>query len=199
MHAYILAGGFSRRFGRDKTLFEVGGEPLILRLYRRVSKFFPTFVVAKDLDKYRRLGIENLIPDRFEGVQSPLVGIVSGLEHSPFEFNLFLSADLPLLCDEYLRFVKNFDYPRGYFAFVPSLGGKLHFTCGVYSKEFLKPALEGIKRGELSIKGFMDRFYLWGEEVLKGAGVGAECCFNLNTPADAKRLARVENSGGEKY
>jgi molybdopterin-guanine dinucleotide biosynthesis protein A len=191
MHAYILAGGFSRRFGRDKTLFEIDGEPLILRIYRKVSRFFPTFVVAKDLEKYRRLGIENLIPDGFKDLQTPLVGIVSGLKHSPFEFNLFLSADLPLLCEEYLSFVKNYNYTRGYYGFIPTLGGRYHFTCGVYSKAFVYDAEKGLLSGEFSLKRFLKNFLLWEEGFLKKNGVGENCCFNLNTPRDLEVLKKL--------
>jgi len=188
MNAYILAGGFSKRFGEDKTLFPIGGKPLILRLYGKVSKFFPTYVVAKDTEKYRRLGIENVIPDAFPEIQSPLVGIYTALSHSGEEWNLILSADLPLLCDRYLELVKTFPYRGEYLGYIPLLDGKMHFTCGVYSKKFL-PLLEGaIKGRKLSVKQFLDRFHLWDEEFLKAQGVDMCCCFNLNRKEDLNRL-----------
>ena len=36
--AVILAGGFSRRFGRDKGLVVLAGKPLIVHVIDRVSK-----------------------------------------------------------------------------------------------------------------------------------------------------------------
>ena len=188
MNAYLLAGGYSRRFGEDKTLFPIGGKPLILNLYGKVSKYFPTYVVAKDPKKYLLLGIENVIPDAFPEIQSPLVGIYTALNHSGEEWNLILSADLPLLCNRYLEFVKDFPYKDRFLGYVPVLGGKIHFTCGVYSKRLIPLLEEALKGGDLSVRQFLDRFHLWEEDFLKKQGVDRCCCFNLNRKEDLKRL-----------
>jgi molybdopterin-guanine dinucleotide biosynthesis protein A len=57
MNAYLLAGGFSRRFGEDKTLYPFKGTPLILSLFRKVSRHFSTWVIAKNLTKYENLNL----------------------------------------------------------------------------------------------------------------------------------------------
>ena len=194
MNAYLLAGGYSRRFGEDKTLYPIGGKPLILYLYRKVSKFFPTFVVAKDIEKYRRLGIENVIPDAFPEIQSPLVGIYTALNHSKEEWNLILSADLPLLCDQYLELVKNFPYRGEHLGYIPVLEGKIHFTCGVYSKKSLPLLEKAIKSNNLSVKQFLNLFHLWEEDFLKKRGVDRCCCFNLNRKGDLERLKDCKGS-----
>ena len=190
MNAYILAGGFSRRMGSDKTLLPFKGLPLILYLYRKVSQYFPTFVVTKreKLETYRNLGIENLISDRFEGIQTPLVGIYTALHHSDKTLNLILSADLPLLCDQILEFFKTYTYEENYLGFVPKMAGKLHFNCAVYSKN-LNPLLEeAIKSNNLSVKQFLPKFKILPEELLEKSNVPANCCFNLNTPHDWELL-----------
>ena len=184
MHAYILAGGQSRRFGEDKTLYPIKGKPLILHIYERVSKYFPTFVVAKNTEKYRKLGMENLITDDLEEIQAPMVGIYTGLKHSPFEFNLFLSADLPFICEQFLDFVKNYKYPKGFKGFVPLKGGKYHFTAAVYSKELLPLLEEAIKEEKLSMKQFLKGFLIWD----KLGNVPEKCFFNLNWKEDLKRI-----------
>ena len=184
MNAYILAGGFSKRFGDDKTLFPLKGKPLILHIYKKVSKYFPTYVVAKDLNKYRSLGIKNLLQDKFPEVQSPIVGIYTGLKHSPFEFNLFLSADLPLLCKEYLEFVKNYPYKKGIKGYIPLVGNKYHFTAAVYSKEIVPLLKEAIRRGYLSIKQFLNEFLIW--ENLEF--IPEDCFFNLNRKEDLEKI-----------
>ncbi|RTZ69911.1 MAG: hypothetical protein DSZ30_01685 [Aquificaceae bacterium] len=188
MNAYILAGGFSRRMDRDKTLLPFRGKPLIVHLYGLVSQFFPTYVVAKDTEKYLKLGIEKVIPDLFMQIQSPAVGIYTGLKHSPHGFNLFLSADLPLLCQNYLSFVKGYRFEEKFLGFIPTLGGKKHYTCGVYSKKLIPLLEKAIKRGELSLKRFEKYFLLWEENFLEKQGIPPECCFNLNTPWDLEFL-----------
>ena len=188
MNAYLLAGGHSRRFGEDKTLFSINGKPLILHLYGKVKRFFPTFVVAKDTEKYRGVDIENVIPDRFKEIQSPIVGIYTALEHSGEEWNLILSADLPLLYDRYLEFVKTYPFQREKLGYIPFLDGKYHFLCGVYSKRFLPLLEKAIKGGNLSVKQFLKHFHVWDETFLKNRGVGRCCCFNLNRKEDLERL-----------
>jgi molybdopterin-guanine dinucleotide biosynthesis protein A len=192
MNAYILAGGKSRRFGTDKALFKLFGEPLVLTLHKRLSKYFPTFVVAKDLNKFRRLGIDNVIPDRFLEIQTPAVGILTALQHSEFERNLIVSVDLPLLCENYLRFVKNFKYPPGFYGYVPLSGGKKHYTAAIYSKSFSRPLSEAIKGGKYSLKAFDGNFFIFEEDLLKKYGVEENCFFNLNYRSQLSELPMKE-------
>jgi molybdopterin-guanine dinucleotide biosynthesis protein A len=191
MNAYLLAGGFSRRFGEDKTLYPFRGTPLILSLFRKVSRHFPTWVIAKNLTKYENLNLP-LLKDLYSDLQTPLVGILTGLAHSDKTFNLFLSADLPLLDDTFLRFVKNFSYSGRYLGFIPSLGGKYHFTCGVYSKRLLPLLEEAIKKKNLSMKQFLDFFYIWEEDYLLTQGVNKNVCFNLNTKRHLEILKQLQ-------
>ncbi len=189
MLVYILAGGLSRRMGRDKTLLTVKGKPLILSLYRKLSRFAPTFVITKKerVSVYRKLGIENLVEDLFE-IQTPLVGILSGLKHSPFEKNLFFSADLPLLCEELVRFLANFPLREGKLGLVPKVGGKIHFTAAVYLKGLIPFLESAIERNRLSVKQFLYLFEVVEEKELLKEGITKECFFNLNTPEDWEKL-----------
>jgi len=188
VRAFILAGGASRRFGSDKTLFKVGGEPLILRIYRLLSERFPTAVVAKDLQKYERLGIKNLVADPPESPRAPLSGIVAALRSSDRERNLIVAADMPLLCPEFLEFVKE-SAPSGKIS-VPEAGGKLHFLAAVYPRSLLPEFESALKRGELALKNFLPFARVWSEEELKRANVRKECFFNLNRREELDLLRR---------
>ncbi len=192
MKAYILAGGYSRRFGEDKTLFKVFDKPLVLEVYEKVSPFFETFVITKNPERYKKLNLPTL-EDEFKNLQSPLVGIYTGLKHSEDTFNLFLSADLPLLDIHYLEFVKNFPFEDKFLGYVPVLEGKKHYTCGVYSKKLLPLLEEAIKRGNLSVRQFEHLFHFWGEKELLSHGVDRYTCFNLNTKRDLERLKRLKD------
>jgi molybdopterin-guanine dinucleotide biosynthesis protein A len=190
MRAYILAGGYSKRFGEDKTLYRVFQKPLILEVFEKVSPFFETFVVTKDLKKYKKFSLP-LLEDLFKEIQTPLVGIYTGLRHSTEQFNLFLSADLPLLDTRYLEFVKRYPFEEKYLGYIPVLEGKKHYTCGVYSKK-LTPLLEkAIKEGNLSLKQFEKYFRFWREEELLKENIKRFSCFNLNTKRDLERLKDI--------
>jgi molybdopterin-guanine dinucleotide biosynthesis protein A len=105
---YILAGGGSTRFGRDKALAEVGGTPMLERmieLLRRVP--MPVTVIASQ-GKYAACGAE-IVEDRWPG-EGPLGGIITALEDAAQsaaqpEWNLMVSCDMPFLTREWLVFL----------------------------------------------------------------------------------------------
>jgi len=101
---YVLAGGGSTRFGRDKALVEVGGTPMLKRmieLLRQVTK--EVKIVATN--KYAAFGV-TMVEDRWPG-EGPLGGIITALEDAAMsaarpEWNLILSCDMPFLTREWL-------------------------------------------------------------------------------------------------
>jgi len=190
MKAYILAGGYSKRFGKDKTLFRIFSKPLILEVFEKTAPYFDTYVITKQPEKYKKLNLP-LIRDAFDNLQSPLIGIYTGLIHSESEFNLFLSADLPLLDERYLDFVKNYPYDGSYLGYIPILEGKFHFTCGVYSKELLPFLEEAISKNTLSLKQFSKFFHFWDEVFLTQHGISRYTCFNLNRRENLKELESI--------
>lgn len=95
--ALIVAGGFSKRFGSDKLMIELNGEPILKRtvdVFHRMKSFSQIIVVvnAKRLNRYRLLfkkwemenvkTVEGGKKDRWESVENglnaldPSIGIV---------------------------------------------------------------------------------------------------------------------------
>jgi molybdenum cofactor guanylyltransferase len=105
---YVLAGGGSKRFGRDKALVEVGGMPMLgrmIELLRRVTK--EVRIVAAP-NKYAAFGA-TMVEDHWPG-EGPLGGIITALEDAarttaPPEWNLILSCDMPFLTRDWLAFL----------------------------------------------------------------------------------------------
>lgn len=92
--AFILAGGQSRRFGEDKALYEVEGKPLIQRPIDCLSGRFSTVsIIAKDPAAYQSLGVP--VVEDVHSPQTPLVGVLSGLDAAPTEWSFFLACDMP--------------------------------------------------------------------------------------------------------
>ena len=102
---YVLAGGGSTRFGRDKALVEIDGVAMLLRMRTLLSAVAqPVNVIAPPL-RYAALGITS-INDRWEG-QGPLAGIItalltSGENGNAAEWNLIVGCDMPFLTREWL-------------------------------------------------------------------------------------------------
>jgi molybdopterin-guanine dinucleotide biosynthesis protein A len=106
--AYILAGGGSTRFGRDKALAEVGGLPMLARMIALLQGLSKNVKVVGAPEKYARFEREMVI-DRWPG-EGPLGGIITALEDAARdpadrEWNLILSCDMPFLTWEWLSFL----------------------------------------------------------------------------------------------
>jgi molybdopterin-guanine dinucleotide biosynthesis protein A len=105
---YVLAGGGSTRFGRDKALVEVGGLPMLGRMIVLLQSTVKNVKVVGALEKYEQFERE-MVSDRWPG-EGPLGGIITALEDaakSPTdcEWNLILSCDMPFLTPEWLVFL----------------------------------------------------------------------------------------------
>jgi len=105
---YILAGGGSTRFGRDKALVEVGGLPMLGRMIALVQNVATNVKVVGSPQKYGQFERE-MVSDQWPG-EPPLGGIITALEDAtkspaPREWNLVLSCDMPFLTREWLTFL----------------------------------------------------------------------------------------------
>ena len=75
----VLAGGQSRRLGRDKALLPWSGKPLVLRPFEVLQEAVAEAVIVTVSGRsYDDLGIP-VIHDRFEGM-GPLAGIHAALD-----------------------------------------------------------------------------------------------------------------------
>src|SRR5207247_10833150 len=92
----LLAGGRSRRMGREKPLQIVGGVSLIERVRAAVSHCVDeTVLVTNRPDLYAFLGLP-MIPDTYPE-RGPLAGLLAALEYVRAPAPLVLAADYPLL------------------------------------------------------------------------------------------------------
>jgi molybdopterin-guanine dinucleotide biosynthesis protein A len=105
VRGYVLAGGGSTRFGRDKALVEMAGSPMLLRMSALLREITNQVNVIAAPDKYAALGITG-VGDRWEG-QGPLAGIITALlttkeTGSEAQWNLIVGCDMPFLTQEWL-------------------------------------------------------------------------------------------------
>jgi molybdopterin-guanine dinucleotide biosynthesis protein A len=100
--AYILAGGKSHRFGRDKARVEIDGRPLLVHVAGSLRPAAAKITVVADRPgKYRDLGFET-IADRRPGL-GPLGGLQAALNHCPGGWLLCASCDRIGIRPEWLR------------------------------------------------------------------------------------------------
>jgi len=92
----ILAGGASRRMGRNKALLELDGRPLIALVAERLRTVVDELIiVADETERYARWA-DRCVPDVYRGVGT-LGGIHAGLETATHELTLIVGCDMPFL------------------------------------------------------------------------------------------------------
>ncbi|MBI3913623.1 MAG: molybdenum cofactor guanylyltransferase [Chloroflexi bacterium] len=102
--AIILAGGQSRRMGRDKAFIEFAGAPLIQHVLACVQPLCAeTIIVANDPDAYARFSAR-VVADAYPGKGS-LGGIFSGLQAAREPYALAVACDMPFLNADLLCFL----------------------------------------------------------------------------------------------
>ena len=96
----VLAGGASRRMGRDKALVEVDGVPMAGRVAAalRDAGAAEVLAVGGDAEALARLGLTP-VADRWPG-EGPLGGIVTALHAAAHDVVAVLACDLPFVTGE---------------------------------------------------------------------------------------------------
>lgn len=94
--AFILAGGRSSRMGKDKSLIEIAGKPLIQHAVEilNAADLTPRIAGAQcDLSRFAPV----IQDDVSQSGRGPLSGICSALTDVATPFAVFLPVDLPLM------------------------------------------------------------------------------------------------------
>ncbi len=192
----VLAGGQSRRLGRDKAVEPFQGQPLIRRVLDRVAQVAQELVVvvadpARGQALPLEIGIESeaahrVALDRYPGAGS-LGGIFSGLWAAQHPWALVVSCAMPFLNPALLRHMVALRPDAD--AVVPVVDGRPEPTHALYSKACLPHMEARLQAKELKISGFFDQVrvrYLEEGDILQ---LDPELLsfFNVNTPEDLQR------------
>ena len=158
--ALILAGGESRRFGEDKALYKVKGEPMIKHVIKKLreSKFIDWIgVVASKrivylLEKHntRKLIDEYIVDDQQIG---PAGGVMIGVKRVGDAF--ITGCDMIFLNPRLIDYVIEFylKYRDSFIAYTPSVKrGFIEPLHTMYTYRVYDVLREGIKSGDRSIQ-----------------------------------------------
>lgn len=98
----ILAGGESRRMGRDKGLLPLGGTSMIEAIAAQLSPYARELIIgANDTEAYAFTGLR-VVPDLERGY-GPMMGVLSCLEAARGRSVLFAPCDVPVIPDSFIR------------------------------------------------------------------------------------------------
>jgi molybdopterin-guanine dinucleotide biosynthesis protein A len=193
--AIILAGGFSRRFGRDKGLIPLANKPLIRHVLDVVNNIVDEKIVVFSLkaqvEKFAKVvgSNVNVVIDE-DDVRSPLVGALAGFKEACGKYALLLPCDTPLVSKDILLLL--FDLRMNKTAVIPRWpSGYIEPLQAVYC---IKPALEAAKNalseGSLNMRSMIEKMrgirYV-STLVLQQLDSELKTFFNINTPLDLKK------------
>ena len=197
--AIVLAGGLSRRLGRDKAVEPFDGEPLIRRVIGRLSELTTeTVVVANSEARASQLPLPgdaktavDIYPD-----SGSLGGIFTGLTAATNDWGFVVACDMPFLNSALISHMLTLR--QGCDAVVPVLNGYPEPTHAAYSKTCLPHIERRLEARQLKIAGFFDdvRVRYVSEDEIDGFDSERLSFFNVNTPEDLARAVALAGEGG---
>ncbi|NVN89378.1 MAG: molybdenum cofactor guanylyltransferase [Desulfuromonadales bacterium] len=180
----ILAGGVSRRMGKNKALLKLNGIPLVEKVYLALGALFDDIVLVTNTpDEYSFLPCRTT-PDIYPGAGS-IAGLHAGMAASNTERIFVAACDMPFLNADLVRMLCNYDTEAE--AVVPLNGeGFFEPLHAVYAVTALDTARDIIENGDKSILILLNRIrtiLISYQEVRSIAGA-EESFRNINTPEE---------------
>lgn len=176
----ILAGGASRRMGRDKVALPVGETTMVDHLVRRLGPAVDEAIVAGG--SVTAPGAR-LIRDQYPGA-GPLAGMHAGFSAARHPWVWVVACDLPDVEPALLELLASMAH--GVDAVVPVAGGEVQGVCALYRRD-LAPRIEDLlQKKDRSVGALLDAItvcYLEEGEV-RPVDPELRSFRNLNTPAD---------------
>ncbi len=178
----ILAGGLSRRMGRDKAGLPAGDGTLIQHLARRLAPVVDETIVAGGSGRHHLPGLTT-VDDRYPGL-GPLAGIHAGLLAARSPFVWVVGCDLPDVDPGLAALL--YGLAGDVDAVVPRIDSEPQGVCAVYDRA-LAPRIERLlAAGERRVKMLLAASnvrYVMPEE-LRAVDPELRSFRNLNTPED---------------
>lgn len=189
-----MAGGRSRRMGRDKALLAVCGEPLWQRQIRLSLACGATraFLSVRPDQELGEAGVERIEDARPD--LGPLSGLASSLFACRESHLLVLAVDMPLLNEDIVRdMLARCGHGSGV---IPHVDGKPQPVSAIYTRRCLDGAVKRLGQHSLAVADWAEecidrRFCLRWDVPVKHSPLFA----NWNVPSDLPEPTRHENSG----
>jgi molybdenum cofactor guanylyltransferase len=193
---YVLAGGGSTRFGRDKALAELGGLPMLGRMIGLLQGVAKNVKVVGAPEKYSQFERE-IVSDRWPD-EGPLGGIITALEDAaknpaPSGWNVIVSCDMPFLTSEWLAFLCQRAAKSKAQVVLPHSTHGPEPLCACYRTDAagpLRAAFEsGVRKVTLGLKHVSTE--VLDEADWKRFDSAGQLFWNMNTAADYEEARRI--------
>jgi molybdenum cofactor guanylyltransferase len=198
LSAVILAGGKSRRLGKDKSQLVLGRQTLLARSITAMTTLTDdVIVVTGEPERLSKLATARVVGDVIAG-SGALSGLHAGLQAARHDYALVVACDMPFLNLRLLRYMAII--APGYDAVVPLWRNEAEPLHAIYTRTCL-PAVESLlQSGGGRIVEFYPQInvrYLEPDEIALFDPQGLSF-FNINTPQDWERAKELEAMRGAR-
>ncbi|MFP4444643.1 MAG: molybdenum cofactor guanylyltransferase [Desulfosudaceae bacterium] len=189
----ILAGGENRRVqSRKKAFFDVGGQPIVGRIYRVLAAVFPrTMIVTNtllDFIEWNAVLATDIFP-----LRSSLTGIHAALFSIDTPYAFICACDAPFVKQELVETIAA-GLTDKVDVVIPETAKGLEPLCAVYSVRCLEAIERQLRQQQ--------RFAIWyilkrlrvktiSEQKLRQSDPFLDSFLNVNTPADLERARQL--------
>ncbi|MGV8074212.1 MAG: molybdenum cofactor guanylyltransferase [Syntrophobacteraceae bacterium] len=181
----ILAGGKSRRFGKNKAFEVFQGTRMIDRGVESLQTVCnPVMVVANDLSLYYDLNVtlvRDILPDL-----GPLCGIYTALLFSPHDWVFVKAADMPFLVPELIPLMLSMK--DGFDVVVPVTAERFEPLLALYHRRCLTDIASLLEKCERKVRALYEnehvRVATIPEEKWRTIDPDGLSIKNINTPDD---------------
>jgi molybdenum cofactor guanylyltransferase len=202
-NGYVLAGGGSTRFGRDKALVEFGGAPLLLQLASILRSCAANVAIIGGVQKYSALDPHlHVLEDRWPG-EGPLGGIITALENTratapPTRWNVILSCDMPFVTAEWLAAMMEFTREISHNTKIvfPLSDHGPEPLCACYRTDAVDELKTQFDQGVRKVTQALKQLHteVLDASVWKRFDSAGRLFWNMNTPQDHAEAQRLWNA-----
>ena len=185
----ILAGGKSRRMGKDKSLLEFEGKTLLQRIIDEQNMLLnKVFVIGKGTDNF-----ENAtgVYDQVENI-GPIGGLFTAMSEIKADWYLISPCDMPFLNHTDLKVILDECRKEEYEAIIAESEKGIEPLVAVYSSKIFPLMKKNIEKENYAIRALFKqikkRFMKFNEQIFE-----KDIFFNINYPDDYKNALQIIN------
>lgn len=179
--AIILAGGDSKRMGRDKAALPFNGETLLQSVVAKVQPLFPQILVS-----VRQPRVDVALPQICDGQADggPLVALISALEAITTPWAFVVACDMPFVAPALITHLASLRADHQ--AVVPKVNEHAQPMAAFYARSALPLLQSSLVSGNKSLTGALkalDVRYVAADELVQ-FDQQLHSFFDLDTPQD---------------
>ncbi len=195
--AVLLAGGQSKRMGKDKAFLQLNGKTFLRIIAEKLSIYCDQIIVSGNKEKKLYLSQLRGIKSQIDFVKDknpftgPLNGIVSCRKKIKNDLVFISTCDTPLLNEEIIPYLSS--KIDGYDAVIPTVNNKEQFLNTVYKKSALDLGERLYSEGVRSLYEWINHLKILkiSEKEIKYIDKHTYSYWSINRPEDYERIKNL--------